>query len=211
MLYETESFILNFCKAFKLPTNVSSTALQLYHAIKNKLDIDRFTIKYTVLFLGIKIEEIQEPTIPKLKKFYSQNLNMDLVLAKEIEIVQFLNYELVFKDVYMGMYGLLIELAEKECIKIDERDLTMAKRTLDLAMCLDYKNIKHAILASVFERFPLTDAKKKEIAEENNTVYEEVIELQKELTKVKILEKTELFKEMDQAVEMDKREIGLMS
>ena len=152
------SYILQFCTLFKFPSNVKNTSLQLLHIINKNRTLFKNS-HLLALFLGAKIEEIQENMIDKFIKFNKNKIDENIkesLIKDEMILVKLINFNFTFNDVYLCTYSLCVELNEKGIIKYKDTQFNEIEKILDLMLCTDYKDIKTIVASAINKYYRVT-------------------------------------------------------
>ncbi|ORD94761.1 hypothetical protein ECANGB1_67 [Enterospora canceri] len=153
--FQSESLIIAFCRAYRFPLNVKSTVMQLHRFIQKEIALDEVHMVYLALFLGIKIEEIQDSMLDKLEIFFVSKMNRKELFEKEVLLAGKLDYNFVFENVYVKAYGLMVRLSESNLIEIKTGDFETVEKMIDKALCTNYSSIQDVVLFGVAKYYKL--------------------------------------------------------
>lgn len=173
IINEYNKFI-NFCKAFGFPLNVKSTILQILNIL---LKTDMENKHFLAIFLGAKIEEIQENMISKMESYFKTKINTKELINNEMQFVSDTNFNFVFTDVYSATFGLCVELNEENLIELDAVNFSKIEQYIDICLQKEYKNIKTIVFTAINAHFQL----KNELFEKYKVEEEDVLNLQNQI------------------------------
>ncbi|KAL6122398.1 hypothetical protein NUSPORA_00582 [Nucleospora cyclopteri] len=177
-----KSFFIHFCTTFNLPLKVKSASIQLYDKIKNKTTLDIHNLIYMCIFIAAKAEDIQERMLDKFSSFYGKNLNKQKIIEEEVQIMEIIDFDFVFPNVYSALLGVLMDLIYNDNNKADLlNEYDKYCYDLDKVMLLENTNLIETI--STVLHMNNIEIKNKNII--------------KNIEELKVMSKKELFEELN--------------